>query len=155
MLTYQYLRIVIPSFLYIRQLKTSFLLFCELFVPPGIQVVKLNSTLESVAHGYLAYPQQRVTFTCITTGLNVQEWYSPEYITGVDDRIQLHEGRRGGTGRAANATIINVTTNEVGEKVIISRLTLMASTQFPVSTVSCGNNGQGMRDNITFNITGT
>ena len=84
--------------MYTLQLKTSFLPICELFVPPGIQAVKLNSTLESFAHGYLAYPQQRVTFTCITTGSNIQEWYSPEYITGVDDRIQLHEGRRSGTG---------------------------------------------------------
>ena len=94
-------------------------------------------------------------FTCITIGANIQEWYSPEYITGVDDRIQLHEGRHSGSGRAANATIINVTTNEVEEKIIVSRLTLMASTQYPIATVSCGNNGQGMRDNITFNITGT
>ena len=83
----------------------------------------------------------------MTTGSNIQEWYSPEYVTGIDDRIQLHEGRLSGTGRAVNATIINVTTNEVEEKVIVSQLSLIASTQFPVSTVSCGNNGQGMRDN--------
>ena len=87
---------------------------------------------------------------CTTTGSNIQEWYSNEYITGIDDRIQLHEGRRTGSGRAANATIISITVNELGEKVITSRLSLVASTQFLVSTVSCGNNGYGMRDNITF-----
>ena len=90
----------------------------------------------------------------MTTGSNIQEWYSPEYITGIDDRIQLHEGRLRGNRRAANATIINITTNEAREKVIISRLSLIASTQYPISTVSCGDNGHGMRDNITFNITG-
>ena len=110
----------------------------------------LNSTLEILHDEHVAYPQQRVNFTCTTTGSNIQEWYSNEYVTGIDDRIQLHEGRRSGNGRAANATIISVTTNEVGETVIVSRLTLIASTQFPVSMVSCGNNGQGMRDNITF-----
>ena len=88
------------------------------------------------------------------TGSNIQEWYSPEYITGNDDRIQLHEGRHSGSGRAANATIINVTTNELGENVIVSRLFLIASKQHTVATVSCGNNGQEMRDNITFNIMG-
>ena len=91
----------------------------------------------------------------MTTGSNIQEWYSDAYITGIDDRIQLHKGRRSGRGRAANATIIDITTNEAGEKVIVSQLTLIASIQYPVSTISCGNNGHGMRDNITFNITGT
>ena len=95
-----------------------------------------------------------VNFTCTTIGSNIQEWYSSEYIRGVDDRIQLHEGRHSGRGRAANAMIINVVTNDAGEKVIVSQLTLIVSTQFPVSTVTCGNNGHGMRESITFNIMG-
>ena len=120
--------------------------------PTVIQVVILNSTLEHLQDEYIAYPQQRVYFTCTTTGTNIQEWYSSEYITGIDDRIQLHEGRRSGRGRAANATIISVSTNELGEKVIISRLSLVASTQNPVATVSCGNNGLGTRENIMFSM---
>ena len=86
----------------------------------------------------------------MTTGSNIQEWYSPEYITGIDDRIQLHEGRLSGSGRAANATVISIATNELGEKVIVSLLSIIASTLLPLSTVSCGNNGHGMRDNVTF-----
>ena len=93
-------------------------------------------------------------FACTTIGTNIQEWYSSEYIRGVDDRIQLHEGRRSGRGRTANATIISVATNGAGKKVIVSRLSLIVSTQYPVATVSCGNNGHGVRDNITFNVTG-
>ena len=114
------------------------------------QVVILNSTLEHFHDEYIAYPQQRVYFTCTTTGTNIQELYSSEYITGIDDRIQLHEGRHSGRGRAANATIISVTTNELGEKVIISQLSLIASTQYPVATVSCGNNGHGTSESIEF-----
>ena len=121
-----------------------------MFSPLAIQDVMLNSTLERLRGEYVAYPQQRVNFTCMTTGSNIQEWYSPEYITGNDDRIQLHEYRRNGSGRAANATIISVVTNEAGENVIISQLFLIVSTEYKVATVSCGNNGQRMRDNITF-----
>ena len=90
----------------------------------------------------------------MTTGYSIQEWYSDEYITGDDDRIQLHEGRRNGTGRAANAMIIGVYSNELGERVVVSRLSIVVSSPYPVSTVSCGNNGRGMRVNITFNMTG-
>ena len=118
--------------------------------PSVIQVVILNSTLEHLQDEYIAYPQQRVYFTCTTTGTNIQEWYSSEYITGIDDRIQLHEGRRSGRGRAANAMIISVSTNKLGEKIITSQLSLIASTQYPVATVSCGNNGHGTRESIEF-----
>ena len=124
------------------------------FLVLGIQTLNLTTTLENVHDRYLAYPLQRVYFTCTTIGTNIQEWYSSEYIRGVDDRIQLHEGRRSGRGRAANATIVSVTTNGAGEKVIVSQLTLVASTQYSVATVSCGNNGHGVKDNITFNVTG-
>ena len=124
------------------------------FFSLGIQAVNLSTILEVVNDIHLAYPQQRVYFTCTTTGADIQEWYSVEYISGTDDRIQLHENRRTGRGRAANATVISIAINELGEKVIMSRLSLIASTQYPVSTVSCGNNGQYMRDNITFNTTG-
>lgn len=116
-----------------------------LFLSLGIQAVKLSTTLETVDDRYLAYPQQRVYLTCMTTGSKIQEWYSVEHISEVDDRIQLHEGKHTASGRAANATIINITTNEVGEKVIVSQLSLTASTQYLVSTVSCENNGQGIR----------
>ena len=110
----------------------------------------MNTTLERLYDEYVTYPQERVYFTCTTTGTNIQEWYSSEYITGVDDRIQLHEGRHSGRGRAANAMIISVSTNELGEKVITSQLSLVALTQYPVATVSCGNDGYGTRENIEF-----
>ena len=121
-----------------------------LFSLVALQPVVLNSTLERIGDKYIVYPLQVVVFTCKTTSANIQEWFSDEYISGVDDRIQLHGTRHSGRGRAANATIINIATNELGERVIVSQLTLIASMQFSHSTVSCGNNGQGMRENITF-----
>ena len=108
--------------------------------------VVLTSTLNSER---ITYPSMKITFTCITRGSNIQEWYSPEYITGVDDRIQLHEGRRSGSGRAANATIITIgMENET--KVIVSELCIVTSSQYLMPTISCGNNGIGMRKNISF-----
>ena len=66
-------------------------------------------------------------FTCTTRGSNIQEWYSEAYITGIDDRIQLHEGRHTGSGRAANATIISIGM-ENGTKVIVSELCITDET---------------------------
>ena len=97
----------------------------------------------------ITYPSLKITFTCTTRGANIQEWFSNEYITGIDDRIQLHEGRFTGSGRAANATIISVRT-ENGTKVIVSELCIKTSSQYLMPTVSCGSNVLGMRENITF-----
>ena len=108
--------------------------------------VMLTSTLNST---HITYPSMKITFTCTTRSSNIQEWYSSEYITSIDDRIQLHEGRRSGIGRAANATIISIGM-ENGSKVIVSELCIIVSSQFLMSTVSCGNNGIGMRKNISF-----
>ena len=113
--------------------------------------------LEYVNERYVAYPLQRVYFTCMTIGSNIQEWYSSEYITGTNNRIQLHESQCSGRGRAANAMIIDIPANEIGETVILPQLSLIVSTQYPVASVSCGNNGHGMRESnsIVFNIAGT
>ena len=108
--------------------------------------VTLTSTLDSDG---IAYPSTKITFTCTTRGSNIQEWYSKEYISGVDDRIQLHEGRRMGTGQAANATIISIGM-ENGTIVIVSELCIITSSQYLMPTISCGNNGIGMRKNISF-----
>ena len=106
----------------------------------------LTTTLTSK---HITYPSMKITFTCTTRGSNIQEWYSEAYITGIDDRIQLHEGRYTGSGRAANATIISIGI-ENGTKVIVSELYIITSSQFLMPTVSCGNNESGMRKNISF-----
>ena len=62
-----------------------------------------------------------------TRGFNIQEWYNSEYITGIDDRVQLHEGRHSGRGGAANATIISIRM-ENGMKVIVSELCITDET---------------------------
>ena len=111
------------------------------------QRIMLTSTLSP---DRIAYPLEKVNFTCTTRGAEIQEWYSDEYITSeVDNRIQLHEGRHTGRGRAANATIISIET-ENGMKVIVSELCIITSSEYLMPTVSCGNNGLGMRENLTF-----
>ena len=75
--------------------------------------------------------------------------HSKVYISGVDHHIQLHEGRRSGSGRAANATIISIGM-ENGTKVIVSELYIITSSQYMMPTISCDNNGFGMSKNITF-----
>ena len=107
----------------------------------------MTSTLNAAR---VALPLERIIFTCTTSGTSIQEWYSDEYITGGDDRIQLHAGRRNGTGRAASAMIVSISSDENGLRVIVSELYIIVSAQYPMPTVSCGNNGQGMRENITF-----
>ena len=80
------------------------------------------------------------------------EWFSSEYITvGVEDRIQLHQGRSSGRGQAANATIISIGM-ENGTKVIVSELciTVRSTSRYLMATISCRNNGLGMIENITF-----
>ena len=108
--------------------------------------ILLTSTL---SFDRIAYPSEKITFTCTTRGSNILEWYSDAYITGIDDCIQLHEGRRSGRRRAANASIVSTIT-ENGLKVIVSELCVLTSTQYLMPTVSCGNSGFGMRKNITF-----
>ena len=114
---------------------------------PVSEGIRLTSTLNA---DRVAHPLERITFTCMTIGTSIQEWYSDAYITGDDDRIQLHEGRRNGTGRAASAMIVSISSDENGSKVIISELYIIVSAQYQMPTVSCGNNGQGMRENIPF-----
>ena len=123
-----------------------FSLFPLTIIYIALDSVTLTSTLNS---DDTVYPSMKITFTCTTRGTNIQEWYSEAYISGVDDRIQLHQGRHTGSGRAANATIIS-TGMENGTIVIVSELCIITSSQYLMPTVSCGNNGFGMRKNISF-----
>ena len=108
--------------------------------------VTLTSTLNSTR---IAYPSIKITFTCTTRGSNIQEWYTEAYISDKDNSIQLHEGRRTESGRAANATIISIGM-ENGTKVIVSELCIITSSQYLMPTISCGNNESGMSKHITF-----
>ena len=119
----------------------------------ALQNVTLNSTCEQSL-----VPEQRVVFTCITRGTDILIWQS-EYIgaNGLDI-IQIYR-----TGGRDNVTSTSIETTyatrvssleENGVPVIVSRLFITASEQFPTSSVTCQINHDGPRQTISFNTTG-
>ena len=87
--------------------------------------VTLTSTLKD---GDVAYPQQKLVFTCITRGSFILEWNSDE------DRLLLHSESCVGASVTsdnsdASATCLNVF--NVNGTVIVSELQVTASLQYP------------------------
>lgn len=130
---------------------------CTFFNLPvlGQQEIALNSTL---IHESLALPGQRVVFTCIARNATILEWQSDEYIGRGGDNIQIYNvGDRVNVTSFINentyATRDSVTV-ENGVTVIVSRLFIIALEQFPLSSITCGINGHGLRQTISFNTTG-
>ena len=118
--------------------------------------MSLSSTL---IRGLFALPQQKVVFTCKTKNSTILEWQSDEHIGTGGDSIPIYSvGPRDNVTSGGNsntyATRVNVST-EGGITVIVSQLHIIASDQFPTSSVTCRINGQGLRESITFTTTGT
>ena len=115
----------------------------------------LSSTL---TNRHLAYPGQRVIFTCVTRNSTILEWRSNEHV-GIDgDDIQIYS-----VGSRDNVTSVTIpstyasrisVTMENGVTVIVSQLIITASNRFPTSSVTCGINSLGPRQTISFNTTG-
>ena len=107
---------------------------------------------------HLAYPGQRVTFTCVTRNSTILEWQSDEHIGTDGDDIQIYS--IGNRENVTSVTIpmayaIRVNVTEInGITVIVSQLIITASDHFPTSSVTCGINSLGPRQTITFNTTG-
>ena len=109
----------------------------------------------SLTDGY-ARPGQVVIFTCETRDTTLMVWRSEQYIGGGGDQIEIlslgestDQTRPGGTV----ATRVGVN-NDNGITVIVSKLYIVASAQFPFSSVTCSINGQGPSQTINFNVTG-
>jgi hypothetical protein len=85
------------------------------------------------------------------------KWYSEDYIGDGGDLIEvssLGEGRNQTRLRGKTiATRIGVYSNN-GITVIVSQLHIVASEQFPMSSVTCRFNAHGRNKTINFNITG-
>ena len=120
------------------------------------QDVKLNSSL---IRGNLSYAEQRIIFTCVTRNSTILEWQSNEYIGTDGDDIQIYS-----VGDRDNVTSVTIPTTyairdsvavENGITVIVSRLFITASEQFPTVSVTCRINHDGPRQTISFSITGT
>ena len=117
----------------------------------------MSSTL---IDGHLAYPGQRVVFTCVTRNSSILEWRSDEHIGTDGDDIQIYSI---GTDRD-NVTSVTIPTTyatrdsvtmDNGITVIVSQLFITASDRFPTSSVTCGINSLGPRQTISFNTIGT
>ena len=85
------------------------------------------------------------------------EWSSEEYIGEGGDLIEVYSGGDGSSQTRLRgstvATRVNVYSDS-GITVIISQLHIVASEQFPTSSVTCRINTRGPRETINFNTTG-
>ena len=119
--------------------------------PTAQQMVTLSSTLNA---DRVAVSQQQIIFTCITRGSPILEWFSEEYIGTGDDRLQFPSIHCIGVNKTSridpNAVATCLSVSQAGETVIQSQLIIIASLDHPQATVTCSNNGHGIRKNITF-----
>lgn len=116
--------------------------------------VTLNSTLNN---GVVAYPQQKLVFTCVTRGSLILEWCSDEYIGRNGDRLQLLSVNCVGanvTSDNSDASATCLSVFNVNGTVIVSELHVTASLQHPQSTVSCKNAGLGSSRIFSFQTSG-
>ena len=117
--------------------------------------VSLISDLSS-GDPYRAYDRQVVTFQCVITGVDtIFNWISDDYIGTGGDVLQLASSDPPGQ-TASNprnpttvATLVS-TSRSNGVTTTVSELQLMASSQFPNSSVSCRDNGQGTVNTTSF-----
>ena len=117
-----------------------------------LQNVTLISTL---IDGHIAYSGQQLVFTCIARGATILQWSSNEYISSGGHNIQILNSPSGMdvTRGSAHATLVN-TTMENGTPVLVSELRILVSSQYPIATIKCDDNGHGSNDNITFHLAG-
>jgi hypothetical protein len=105
-----------------------------------------------------AYDRQIVTFRCAITGVDtviVLNWRSEHYIGTGGDVLQLVSadplGRTASNSRNPTTVAILISTSRSsGVTTTVSELRLTASSQFPTSSVSCANNGDGRVNTIVF-----
>ena len=106
--------------------------------------------------GNRAYDRQVVTFRCVIVGVDtVLNWMSDDYIGVGGDVLQLASADPPGQ-TASNprnpttiATLVS-TSRSNGVTTTVSELQLTASSQFPTSSVSCRDNGQGPVSAVIF-----
>ena len=90
----------------------------------------------------MAYPGEQVVFDCKSYGVRIIEWISEEYIGTAAYNLQLHILENIGISKSSVrnpetiATLVSVSI-ESGVIVIVSKLRIIASSQIPVSSVTC------------------
>ena len=99
----------------------------------------MNSTLREG----VAYNNQEIFFTCLVRGSNVLEWNSAEYIGQDGFPLQLFSFNGSNTNVSSRThpstyAVRRSVIREDDRPVIMSGLRIIASTKYPVATVSCG-----------------
>ena len=122
--------------------------------------MSLDVTLSSSLNGSSsAYPQQVITFTCVTRGSSILAWSSDEYIGPGGALLTFVAFDPLGTTTASfinpdTAAVLVSSSNENGEIVLESTLQITVSSLFPTSSVACHNVDGGAVSSFTFHIPG-
>ena len=101
--------------------------------------MELSSTLSEG----IAYDNQEVFFTCLVRGSYILDWNSAEYIGQGGFPLQLlsfngTDTNVSSTTRPSTYAVRRSVTTENDRPVIESDLRIIASTEYPVATVTCG-----------------
>lgn len=140
--------------MYISSSNVVCFFYCYLFLSvTRSQLVFLNSTLST---RLIAYPGQEVVFTCETRNSLLLTWTSEDYIGSGGDRLETlfidSPGIKKSNSRNPStfATLIMASKDSSGVRVIVSELHIIASSQFPVSSVTCRGSSSALNKTITF-----
>lgn len=115
-------------------------------------LLELTSTSNPV------YPQQQVTFTCVTRDSPTLAWRCHDYL-GTGSLIEFVLVDTIGESRTVtspyNSTVTATLTDVDSEnRVLASTLRIIASPRRPASNVTCINVGQSLRKDITLGVFG-
>ena len=102
---------------------------------------------------------ENITFECVTVGSSILAWSSNEYINARGDRIEflvIHEN--GTIIMAPNshtlARLIGVYTDEDGQSVIVSQLSIIVQRTKKHFSISCHHVGNGLTKTVTLQLSG-
>ena len=112
--------------------------------------------LTSTSNGNPVYPEQEVTFTCVTRGSPTLAWSSIHYI-GEGVLMEFLSINTQGTTKTSifnNETIGTLTHVDGSALELESTLRIVISPMYTISTVSCISVGHNLRKNITLHVLG-
>lgn len=129
----------------------------------GVYCAGVTSSAVSLASNLneenIAFDAQNIIFNCTIRGIGtILSWISDDYIGIGSASIQFSSDHNPGMIKTSlanpttTATLLNVTTDYItGVTEMVSELNITASSQYPLSSVSCQVNGSEVEAlNITF-----
>ena len=118
----------------------------------GARIISVNTTLPSDRQ---VCPGEEVSFICVVQG-EILSWSSEEYMGRDGERLEfatVDKPNETSNYSSTVATLLNkIERNGVTE--IVSQLKLIASAEYPTSSVFCNDVSAGESQSIEFNIAG-